>query len=481
MEPMDIEQPIVTDTQKQKISKIVQLLGTIQNARTSDEADDAMILINNMLNGNDALILLNSKEIKPFLYEGLKHLGSDVGRLALLAFQKCAEDPQSISVLDDQLVLDTFVETIKSGTVAAADRVVSIFKKMANFPAGLKILFHTSQISSFKKLLQANETVKFRILDMFCSIAVLSNDAFEYCRSSSFLQDIISTVASEDVLQLMNGIELVERLLLTEKGVLFLETSGTLAQLFKDLKANDPFLKPRIISFFGQFSSQGGKSIEFIKENKLLPILLDSLLEGSYEAKAASIVAISRIASTLEGLKTIFSDGKLMAEYLDFVNDTTDLQHAFLHSFADAMHNQAKNSSTESEQLWQNICGHFKNRQGAVEPVLKIVVPYIRQPIVERKFAVFDLLSALAEYKFGVVALMEYPGLYEHVTNREVENSKLGKEWQYSIVQKMVKTIEKNPDVVSRHVYNELMQYLKGGVFYVKGTSVAEIATRDAT
>jgi len=479
---MEIDSSALTETQKQKVQKLVQLLDVLQKSKDHHQREDALTLINNLLSGSDATQLLNTKEVKPYLFEGLKHLQTDVGRLALIAFMKCAENPNSLGIMDDQNVLNVFLETVKSSNIGIADQIAEIFKKISIHSNGLRILFHNNSVSEFKKLISSNETVKFRILDLFASVSSISKEAFQYCESNSFLQEIVSTVETSEVLQQLNGIELLQKVVASHEGVLFLEKTNTFARLVSILNAEDPLIsliRPRIINFFGNLAVRGEFQAGYIDKLNLLPVLKKILDEGSQEEQGSVIASLGQIGSNAVGLVLLSKNQTLIEDYLHYINVETDLRIGLLHSLAFLLKTIAKIPNFNSSTILQPLLENIKDRKGRHGAISMIIMPLLRQPFTELRYASLDFISALVLHRFGLQMMLQYPGFYEHITNRSAEETKTGKEWQYTIIQNMVLTIEHNQDIIERSKWNELSRYLKDGVFYIKAESRPEYATKE--
>jgi hypothetical protein len=125
-------------------------------------------------------------------------------------------------------------------------------------------------ISQLKKGMNINETVKFRVFDLFASISALSLEAFQLCETNGCLQDIVAAIQSDDVLQQLNVIELLEKvqissykltnkIISTHEGSSFLEHGGTLQKLANIISSEDPLvvlLVPRVILFMGTLASK---------------------------------------------------------------------------------------------------------------------------------------------------------------------------------------------------------------------------------
>jgi hypothetical protein len=66
-------------------------------------------------------------------------------------------------------------------------------------------------ISQLKKGVNISETVKFRVFDLFASISAISLEAFQLCETNGCLQEIVATIQSDDFLQQLNVIELLDK------------------------------------------------------------------------------------------------------------------------------------------------------------------------------------------------------------------------------------------------------------------------------
>jgi hypothetical protein len=53
-----------------------------------------------------------------------------------------------------------------------------------------------------------------------------------------------------------------------------------------------------------------------------------------------------------------------------------------------------------------------------------------------------------------------------------------GKEWKFSIIESLVNTIEKKPDLLERTKFLMLKKYISDGVFYMAAQSTMQIETK---
>jgi len=468
---------------QESITKLLEQLNILSNSHQETQRQDAIHRIHEFLSSQGSVRTLSSKEIRPFLSQGLDRLDGDVADITLQALSKFAESEEYVSILDDDNYIQLLMNTLQGQNIGIADRMSKILLKMASTKKGLDILFRDDVVAGFRRIARSSDIAKFRVLDLFASISSVSNDAFSYCDKNQFLQDVLSAVQTEDVLQQMNALELLDKVVRSPLGAKFLDESHTIDKLLNILKSDDDlmnaFLAPKIISFLGELGSQGDVQIDLFEKKNAPSILKHILDEGSNEAKAAVITAIGKIGSSPRGLK-LLSSSALLSEYMYCINLEGDVRVIFLHSFGYLLKAFPKNDSSYQSSIsdLQRLVDNVPVRSGRTEPITSIIMPLLRQPFEEQRYAVQDTISGLACHSFGAKQLLNFPGFIEYITNRKNEETKTGKEWQYFIIQNLVKTVESDLSLLDKPKLNELIKYLRAGVFYIAAESRVEVATK---
>jgi len=381
--------------------------------------------------------------------------------------------------LDDQHLWDLFFNAIIGEDIGIAEKVTQILIQLSKNSEGLKAVFHNSILSQLKKSVQVNEIVKFRVLDLFTSISAISLQAFQLCESNGCLQEIIDSFNTNDLLQQLNVIELLEKISFTHEGTSFLEKVGTFQKLASILILDDPlisFLVPRVITFFGHLGSKGEIEVGFLDKYNVIPKLKTLLEEGNQETKESVIMAVGEIGSFPHGL-FLLSQSNIFEEYFYSIN-TESIRICLLHSLALLLKKIAKNLTPKADALLQELLQQVPTRK-AEEPILNAIHPWITQPFPELRYAVYDVLSGLASIPWGLQKELQYPGFYEFITNRGTDDTKAGKEWKYTIIQIMVETLKTNTQLLAKPQQNELARYLKSGVFWVDAQATLEVKTKD--
>lgn len=463
----------------QPLQKHFQILSNME-AFQEEDIEEAIFFIRNALEGPSGFRLLTSKMVKPLLYAGLKHPHKDVQRLVLSQFQRCASNQESISILDDENIWNLFFEILASDDIGLSDKVAQIIIQLSSFPEGLKMIFHNNVLSQLKKCTNLNETVKFRIYNLFASISSSSTDAFQLCETTGSLQAIVESIDSDDVLQQLNVIELLDKIISTHEGAPFLEKANTFGKLKNILDSEDPlasFLIPRIILFFDKLSSKGEMEAQFLEKYSVVSSLKKHLEEGTQEVKETVLTAIGDIGSTNYGL-SLLESLNMFEDY--FYNlQIENLRICFLHSLASLLKNISSTISPKWNTTLKSLLQEVPTRQEGKENFIKIVMGLISQPFPELRYAIYDCLSSLAKFSWGVMEEIKYPGFFEWMTNRETDDTKAGKEWKFTLIQNVVETTKKNPEILDKVKQVELVHYLKAGIFWKDAEARMEIETKD--
>ena len=94
----------------------------------------------------------------------------------------------------------------------------------------------------------------------------------------------------------------------------------------------------------------------------------------------------------------------------------------------------------------------------------------------ELRYAVYDLFSAIASEPdgWGIRYLFGYTGLREFLLNRWTEETKVGKEWKFSVIENVMKNPSRQ--ILGEDILEELTAFLKQGPFYA-GDGQASVTT----
>eukprot|EP01118_Nematostelium_gracile_P010501 TRINITY_DN3624_c0_g1_i2.p1 TRINITY_DN3624_c0_g1~~TRINITY_DN3624_c0_g1_i2.p1 ORF type:complete len:398 (+),score=76.55 TRINITY_DN3624_c0_g1_i2:84-1277(+) len=393
--------------------------------------------------------------------------------LALNQLYRCASNPSTIQILREQSIIDSVLECFLSKDIGIADKAAQTIIQLAKNPVGLETIFHSSVLTHMEKAFQINSTIRFRVLDTFISIAVTSKEAFHLTEKTNHLQSLIDTIKSDDLLEQLNALELIDKLSTTPEGLAYLEGNGVLSKLTTLLTTEDPFLIPRVVAFMGKIGVRGDVAV--IQKYDVVTKLRKLLEEGSPEVQEAVMTAFGEIGSTNEGL-SLLSQQKVFDEWLSFIF-SENRRNCCLHTFATLLKNISKSPSIESTEILKRVTNEIEDRNRTKQNIMNILMTFLRHPFVELRYAVLDVLCGLAMHSWGLEKLLEWPGFYEFATNRDSETTKPGKEWKYTLIQSMFESAKRFPTTVERSKQSEMTRYLQRGVFWKEAESNVAIHT----
>jgi len=476
-----------------ELEKLFNLFSIFSSENVSDnEIDNAIIGANEILEGPNGWKLLNSKELWPYLVSGLEsNVLIPVKRFCINELQRFGEQESSLFIFEDPRLFSKLLCIIAEDDLGNSEKVSSLLSKMCQYPLGLNVVFHSNSIASFRKIMNShNETVRFRVLALFARIAPISSAAFLQCQKNGFLDDIVSLIDSTDILEKLNAIELLDQVASIHEGSAFLEQSNVLTKLKEFISSSsslnkDSFtnlLVARIVSFLGNFSTKGDYELSLLEKHSI-PSTLSFLLkrEKSVELTESLITAIGQIASSNLGLEMLKGYSSLLDELVSFVSsDRNRFQICCFHSLAFMLKKLSRNSTSSTNQILESLLHRVPKRNGDRTNILNVVLPLLHtNPFIELRNATFDLLDGMASHGFSAEELLNYSGFYDYIKNRSIEETKTGKEWKYKIIQTLLETSNSHASILSSSRRNELENYLKEGVFYMKSeASMVEVDTK---
>eukprot|EP01117_Protostelium_nocturnum_P019585 TRINITY_DN8533_c0_g1_i1.p1 TRINITY_DN8533_c0_g1~~TRINITY_DN8533_c0_g1_i1.p1 ORF type:complete len:504 (+),score=154.40 TRINITY_DN8533_c0_g1_i1:41-1513(+) len=460
--------------------------------------EDASIKISNLLESPDAIKLILSQEVFPFLKKGLYHNDEQVVRLTLSQIAKCAENSSALSHLDDAELFLCLISLLQSDSLSLSEKTASVFYKMCKSNEGSKMFFHNTVISNIKKIInnpkEFNETVRFRFLSLVFDIASINSSNFSKCEELGFFDDIVNELDTSDVLQLLTVLEILEKISSSKDGVNYLEKKGTLNKLSQTLKqliqSGDPlgtYVVPRLLIFFGKIASLGEKELNMVEGYQISELIKNRMNDGNRDIQEAAITSLGFLGSTFEGLNRL-KELNLLNDFASVISTELPLRVASFHSLGFMLDNLSKNESNREET--ERILSEFllklphRTRAGDTCTILEVIMPILtQQPFPDLRTASFQTLKGISQFSFGVENLFNYPGFFEFILNRNSEATKEGKELKYEVVQRLVKSIEKYPsltNVVEKSKFYELQRYTRQGPFHVEASSAVAVESRSS-
>lgn len=173
------------------------------------------------------------------LERALNHPKKNVKIMTLKELIKYTLNPNLIEELClHTSLLKTIVSCIEDNDIEVAKYASDIITSIGKFEVGLNYLLLQDISKLFQTLLASNEIVRLRVYEILINIAKESEALLNSLEASHLLISLTEEFNNNDVLLLMNIMELLSRLAVTNHGYKYLETKGVLMKIFKN---SDPF------------------------------------------------------------------------------------------------------------------------------------------------------------------------------------------------------------------------------------------------
>jgi 26S proteasome non-ATPase regulatory subunit 5 len=359
------------------------------------------------------------------------------------------------------------------GSTSIAELSGHILSKLASHPLGRSLLQETSVLEALKAratLLQKNKDMSsfFRILDVLAEIAAQNNEAFHLLELSGCLQLFIDQLKLEDPLELLNVLILLENLMKSVSGLQYYVSTGTVDYLIKLISTDDGMdglITERVFQLFRNICRQG--------EEQTVILLKYPLIEGlskNVENKQFEMVIISTVGAigrTQAGLNALVNNKSLIENIaLVVVDSLMDTKVNALACFTEIFENRITKTPLEVNQL--NSIYHMISTE---EPTATLLMDYLKKPFYEIRKASYSLLFSVAQYSWGALSIVNTPGLFELLLNRQKETYPEGFSWKFSIFQRLVDLAD-SKSILGLERYYDALQYLKNGIIFVQAQSV---------
>ncbi|KAL6071779.1 26S proteasome non-ATPase regulatory subunit 5, variant 2 [Balamuthia mandrillaris] len=487
---------------------------------TNDEGAlmDVCSKIRERFAGEAGLQQLMSETVLPFLTEGLKHPAARVRELTLTQLERLAEHPQQGQPL---LVSAGFVPLLIAalkdqslGVVEAATK--ALLSLQQHQPQGQELVFSDPNLSLFSDMLQESDILRFRVLDLVGRSSILSPQTFQRVQHffSPVLEELRGVEEDTDMLEKLNILPLLEKIMESETGLRYLDAAGAFQILHSLLTNESPYasvLTPSILNLIAKIAQK----VHFFCFVHSLLLAYDFLLAGDETLKGdasydlvfkvpfwepihqhlsgedetcaeAATVAVGLIARTRAGMSALM--GAQSATWRELVSHFRSLRkplcYSSLYAFGEAM-------NCPDEELTEQAFDLAESESG--DSLMRQFMKFLEQPFPDLRNAVFAALQGACTNLWALsTKLFLRPGFFEFITNRSTETTKEGKEWKYAILQTLYKlstaqnkagrppSKELLREAVGSEKYEVVERYLRNGVFYVRGEHQLEMETRGA-
>ena len=140
-------------------------------------------------------------------------------------------------------MLHLITQVLGDSSLECATLAAEIFLQVVRNPQELDVKRRQAFLVDLEGLLSMSDIVRYRVYELAVKMALGSGDTFEFVQSSGLLQRLVKELDLDDVLVKMNCIELLATLMESSEGVQFLESEQVIRRLHAQLLSaqQDPF------------------------------------------------------------------------------------------------------------------------------------------------------------------------------------------------------------------------------------------------
>jgi len=309
--------------------------------------------------------------------------------------------------------------------------------------------------------------LKFRVFEIYANLCQVSVELFNRCDGSGWIGRILDTTVSDDFLQQLNALELLDMILQKDYGVAYLVASGYLDTIKSFLKSGDDLLEGKAIEILGNVIERG-KGEVFEKFIDLIHVV-SKIIERNPSDKL--ITFFYQIMVSKNGLKFI-SESKDILDFIIQPIDSTnnDLRISSLHCLSGLLAKYP--SDDENREVLKNIYAEIPRVKNY--STTELLLSYLRKPIDDLRAASYSVFYALVRHSWGLELFMSAAGVSEYFLNRSEDDTALGLKWKYMILELIFK-FENSKKIIGVDYYYLIKEYLELGMYYKKTESTVSI------
>ncbi|XP_022643483.1 26S proteasome non-ATPase regulatory subunit 5-like [Varroa jacobsoni] len=402
-----------------------------------------------------------------YITEALREqCNDDIQKLVLQQLLRCARDEKvRPNLVANTTLLAYVIDRFASMTLN--DSVKSLLLELTTHSIdALKILFSGDLLQRLEAVQQKGSVENLRVLELFCQVACQSE---ANCKKMAQLLDkVVESLKREksDMLVLLNYIELL-RILVSKPYTMDYIRSSTAVEILKDLLSHpdDPnatFYMPGVLLFFGEFGLHN--PIALVHEHTaVVKVIFETARLGSPFAPTA-MAAVGQIARTRDGKRCIEENlSREMAAYMRDIGKCLEMtNYSAEHKMSALIAVQSILEMEEYDQL-DVITLSEKWMSCLSTTPLALLWKCAKTPFPNERLAALRVMKNIALLPWGRQGLLELPGSYEWLLDRNTEPDKAGKEIKHAIVAALLEEANSIKDVAQ---VKGLRKFYAEGPFY---------------
>lgn len=254
----------------------------------------------------------------------------------------------------------------------------------------------------------------------------------------------------------------------------YIQESKVFDHLIKNhiLKVSDEITTDFLLRIMTDFSAFGEKSFELLVPEKTFEKLFENLDLTDGKRIDLTLSFIGSICSQSKKALSTLSEQDL-SKYVQFITSSDpELMLSFLHSFSLIFESNI-HSTSELKEFYDKI--ESKLEKLTDKKMVAIVMDIVMKPFPDIRSGGFHLFKSLCTQTWAIKEFLKYPNLIKYLLDRTTETFKETKEWKFTVIDQIVKTVKHEKELIDVKELQSLKAYLLRGPFWVDAESIVEV------
>lgn len=443
-------------------------------------APEEIMLASEILHKMISVVPTSSRipRLRQNLLRGLEHSSAKIREVVLKELKICAQDNSTLEHLsgnEDFVIRIARLVGDDSLTVATAS---CDFLVLLGCHSETGILILSPPVGEvLKNVLSVNDTLKFRVYEVVMKIATSSDENLHLVAKNGYFEILNSDVKSKDDLLVLNCLEVVKDLAITNHGLKYLNDVGFIKaasdMIFTSMEPPESFIiLPGLLKFFisiGQFQPE----YVFHQHNSVVQAMFNLLDSSDVVLMCIATDGIGLLGSTVHGKNLLQNEGKMPCALQSFRSNlqqgsSPELKFHVIQALSRLLEVSENERNVNLENVLEGWLKDVSDDLG------NLLFQLCRQPFLEIRQSALYLMYVVVSHEWGQRSMVSVPGFVEFLLDRSTEGTVNGKELKFKVVSALVNSssFERIFDV---DTVAKMKEYHRQGPFYVMAQSAVAV------
>lgn len=409
---------------------------------------------------------------------GLEHSLSKIREVILKELKICAQDNSTLEHLagNEEFAI-RIARLVGDDSLTVATSSCDFLVSLGCHSETAVLILSPPVGDVLKNVMSTNDTLKFRVYEVVMKIATSSAENLHLVAKNGYFESLNADVKSKDDLLVLNCLEVVKDLAVTDHGLKYLHEAGFIKaaseMIFTSMEPPQSFIiLPGLLKFF---ISIGQLQPEYIchQHNNVVQAVFNLLDSTDVVLLCIATDGIGLLGSTLHGKTLLQNEGKMPCAMQSF---RTNLQQGsspeLKFHVIQALSRLLEVGENERNENLENVLeGWLK---GVSDDPGNLLFQLCRQPFLEIRQSALYLMHVVVSHEWGQRVMVSVPGFVEFLLDRSTEGTIAGKELKFKIISALVNSsfFER---IFDTETVDKMKEYYRQGPFYVIAQSAVAV------